>query len=151
MIDDALIKLFVCDFQPFSVLEDEGFKEFVHVLNPAYQLPSRHYISKTAIPALYEECLTAVRDVVSSGTSFCLTTDCWTSINTTSYTAITAHFITENFVMRTVLLECAAFNVSHTSKHLASEIRRISREWGINDKIFLVVSDNAANISSAFT
>ncbi|KAG5858392.1 hypothetical protein JTB14_006425 [Gonioctena quinquepunctata] len=40
-IDDNLMLLFTHDFQPFSVVEDYGFRKFVEALNPSYQLPSR--------------------------------------------------------------------------------------------------------------
>lgn len=29
------------DFQPFSVVEDDGFKNFIKLLDPRYNLPSR--------------------------------------------------------------------------------------------------------------
>lgn len=87
-IDSKLMKLFTLDYQPFRVVEDKGFKEFVHALNLAYKLPSRSFISKTAIPAMYEVCLTKTKELVAAGTSFCITTDCWTSITTTSYMGV---------------------------------------------------------------
>lgn len=40
-IDDKLLKLFYVDCRPFSMVEDEGFKDFVKTLNPTYNLPSR--------------------------------------------------------------------------------------------------------------
>jgi hypothetical protein len=46
-IDGALLKLFTKDYQPFRVVEDEGYKEFVKLLNPNYILPNKHSISKT--------------------------------------------------------------------------------------------------------
>lgn len=46
-IDNALMKLFTKDLQPFSVENDVGFKEFVNILNPGYKIPNRHTISKT--------------------------------------------------------------------------------------------------------
>lgn len=145
------MKLFTDDYQPFSVVEDKGFKEFVQALNPAYQLPNRKTISKTLIPALYEECKHSIKLLVSSGKSFCITTDCWTSLNTTSYIAVTAHFINENFQLISILLECSAMTLSHTSENLSYEINKIITEWNIEGKILLAVSDNANNIKSAIT
>lgn len=43
--DDALLNLFTNDFQPFSIVNDWGFRKFVNVLNPSYELPSRVTIS----------------------------------------------------------------------------------------------------------
>lgn len=143
--------MFTDDLQPFSIVEDKGFKEFIQALNPAYELPSRKTISKTFLPALYEECMHNIKLLVSSGKSFCITTDCWTSMNTTSYIAVTAYFIDENFQLISILLECSAMTSSHTSQNLSSEISRIITEWGIEGKIFLAVSDNANNIKNAIT
>ncbi|KAG8228805.1 hypothetical protein J437_LFUL008726 [Ladona fulva] len=66
VIDEKLLMLFVKDLQPFSIVEDCGFKNFIHALNPAYQLPSRQTISRTLLPALYEECLCDTREIVKS-------------------------------------------------------------------------------------
>lgn len=86
-IDCALLKMFYNDFQPFSIVEDRGFREFVSELNPGYQLPSRTVISKTLIPAIYEECQNKTKELVARAKTFCLTTDSWSSINVVSYIA----------------------------------------------------------------
>jgi hypothetical protein len=83
------------DFQPFRVVEDTGFQQFVSALNPAYALPSKHTISKTIIPAMYEEWLHKMKEIVETGRKCCVTTDCWTSLNTTSYIGVTAHFLND--------------------------------------------------------
>lgn len=44
--------MIILDYQPFSIIEDKGFKQFVKALNPSCDLPSRHTISKTLIPAI---------------------------------------------------------------------------------------------------
>lgn len=40
-------------------------------------------------------------------------------------------------------------DTNHTSQNLALEIRRIANEWNIENKIILVVSDNASNVKNA--
>lgn len=41
MLDEAVANLIVKDSQPFSVVEDEGFRELIHLLDPTYVLPTR--------------------------------------------------------------------------------------------------------------
>ena len=74
------MKLFTKYFQPFSIVDDEGFKNFVKFLNPSYKLPDRQTISKINIPALYQKILNETKELISKeAISGCLTTDCWTS------------------------------------------------------------------------
>jgi hypothetical protein len=62
---------------------------------------------------------------------------------------VTVHFLDENFKMQSVLLTCSIFDKSHMSDNLAKELLTIAKDWTIEGKIVLAVSDNAANIKSA--
>lgn len=151
-LDDSLLKLIYLDCQPFSITENEGFKQFVNLLNPAYKLPSRHKLSKTSLPFAYEKLFNETKlKVQEEALSVCLTTDCWTSINNTSFLAVTAHYVDPNFNLKSVLLQCAPFTEKHTSLNLSIIIQSIIDEWQLKDKIVLVVSDNAANIKGAIS
>ena len=46
-ITDALIKLIVKDLQPVYMVEREGFREFLNVLEPRYTLVSRKHLQQT--------------------------------------------------------------------------------------------------------
>ena len=57
-MDEALVNMVVNDSQPFSIVEDVGFKELIHALDPTYILPTRQVCmcdSLTTVPV----CLTA--------------------------------------------------------------------------------------------
>lgn len=148
-IDRELLKLFYYDYQPFRVVDDKGFRGFVKALNPSYDLPNRQSISKTQIPALYEQCLTNCKEIINSVGNVSLTTDCWTSMNNDSFMGVTIHFIDDNFKFQSMLLSCSTFNEAHTSNNLSEELRQITTNWKVEKKILLAVSDNAANIKSA--
>lgn len=150
-LDQSLLKLFVKDFQPFKIVEDSGFKEFVKALNPNYEVLNGHKISKEYVPAMYEKCLGEIKDLVSTIESACLTTDCWTSRNNESFMAITIHFIDTEFTLKSVLLGCHSFNSSHTGYNLRQEIKNVLESWNLNNKIKFAVSDNASNIKNALS
>lgn len=40
-MDEALVAMIIEDTQPFSIVEDQGFRKFVKALNPNYNLPTR--------------------------------------------------------------------------------------------------------------
>lgn len=148
-IDQAFLKLFYKDFQPFSIVEDTGFCEFVHFLNPSYEIPTRKTISQNLIPATYEKCRAVVLEAIKTVNKICLTVDSWTSSINEGYLAVTGHYITDDFVLNSVLLDCLLIEGSHTSEHLASEILKIINKYGISNKVQVIVTDNAANMVAA--
>lgn len=150
MLDNALLNMIVTDFQPFKVVEDKGFKQFIHLLNPNYSLPTRQAMSKTLIPLEYQKCVSGVKELIEKEVdSVCLTTDCWTSRCNESYIAVTAHFVNKEFILKSVLLECSEITERHTSENLSNEIKGIITKWQLDGKVVLVVSDNAGNIKNA--
>lgn len=65
--------------------------------------------------------------------------------------AVTAHFIDDDVEFESVLLECALLKGNRTSISLANALTRVTDEFGLINKVSLVVSDNAANIKGAVT
>nr|CAI5851085.1 unnamed protein product [Callosobruchus analis] len=62
-ITEELMLLFTHDLQPFSVVEDYGFRRFVGILNPSYQLPSRKTVTNTLLPAKYQEVYSDTKNI----------------------------------------------------------------------------------------
>lgn len=147
-LDEALVKMIACDYQPFSIIEDKGFKEFSKILDPSYTLPSRKTLSQALLPKMYRKLRAELFEKIKSAPAVCLTTDCWTSVTTTSYMSVTCHYV-QDFVMTSHLLDCFVLTDRHTSAHLASELKRVSTEWGVSDKVVACVTDNASNIVAA--
>lgn len=147
-VDEELAKMIARDFQPVSIVEDKGFKAFVHALNPMYVPPSRQTLSQTIIPRLYNTEHALWQDKVKKASAVCLTTDCWTSRTRCSNMSLTCHFI-EDFKMTSCLLDCFEFTESHTASDLAEELLRVAKEWHVDDKVVCCVTHNAANVIEA--
>lgn len=149
-IDSLILKMMYVDLQPFSIVEDKGFRELVHELNPAYQIPSRKIFSKTLLPAKFEELSTVIREELRSGLSFCATSDCWSSTTAKSFIAVTVHFLTEDFQQKSVLLSCREIKERHTAENLGQTIKEILEEWNVPiEKVNFFVTDNASNAENA--
>lgn len=149
-LDNKLLEMIVIDVQPFSIVENPGFRRFCDSLNPSYSLPSRKTLSKTLLPAKYLEVLNNTKQMVAkSAISVTLTTDLWTSRNSDSFMGVTAHFIDETFEIKSILLDVCLFEGSHTSINIASELNRLVQEWELQDNVLLAVTDNANNVKKA--
>jgi hypothetical protein len=129
---DALMLLFIKDFQPFLVVEDKGFRKFVSTLNPAYQLPSRKHILNTMLTAEYQKCENDVKKRFNAVKAACLTVDGWTSRGQEGYFAITAHYIDDNFESKSALLQYRVFPGPHTRANISQDLQRVISQWNLN-------------------
>ena len=60
------------DFQPFSIIEDEGFKLLLNVMDQRYKVPSRKYFSERIIPKMYKDVHRKVKTCIQSATFLAL-------------------------------------------------------------------------------
>ena len=90
------------DMQPFSVVEDAGFRHMIKV--PRYNIPARKHFSNTVIPELYEQTRQGIVQELSNTAYVALTTDGWTSRATESYLTVTAHYITSEWEIKSSVL-----------------------------------------------
>ncbi|CAG4952924.1 unnamed protein product [Parnassius apollo] len=124
VIDEALLHLFIWDYQPLSIVEDKGFLKYTNALNPSYKAPSRKTISASWIPSASTACREKLmKQVQREAMSVCLTTDTWTSSVNNSYIAITIHYTTSELGFKKVLLECGHYSEKHTGELLASQLK----------------------------
>lgn len=137
------------DIQPLSVVENIGFNDFVKKLNPSYSLPSRYIVTNNLLSAEYKKKYEDIKKRISEGESICLTTDAWTSKANESYISLTAHFISKDWKLNSLFLNCFKTVNDHTAENLKNELLEVVNKWDIQNKISCVVSDNAANILAA--
>ncbi|KAL0808545.1 hypothetical protein ABMA28_012990 [Loxostege sticticalis] len=149
-LDRLLMQLFIFDYQPFSIVQDRGFRAFVAGLNPSYHLPDRKVLSNNLLPALYETCLAQTKEKLEAeADSVCLTTDIWTSSVNDAYLGVTAHYIDKDFNLKSVLLDCVPMSGSHTAENIKSIVIRILQDFKLKEKVLIMVTDNASNMRSA--
>lgn len=150
-ITNALVYMLVKDNMPLSTTEKDGFNYFVKRALPLYKAPSRKTITKL-ISSKYDVLSGKIKNKLSSVESITLTTDIWTdTINTKSYLGITVHFLSVcKLNLESVVLGVLELDERHTSENIAKWLDSALQEWGIEKRqIFLVVTDNGANIKSA--
>lgn len=54
------------DDQPFSVVEDIGFRRLILHIEPRYILSSRRYFAETCLPAMYDRVAKHVHELMST-------------------------------------------------------------------------------------
>ena len=141
--------MIVTDLQPASIVEDKGFQDFLKVIDPKYIPPSRRTIMRDHLPNLYDLKKRELHERMTKSEYCSLTTDLWTSRATQGFMTVTCHFLTEDWELKSAVLETVHVDEAHTADNLASILTRITDEWNITDKVCCVTTDNAANIVAA--
>lgn len=140
--------MIVRDLQPLSIVEDEGFQGFVRALDPSYELPSRKQMAETYMVNMFDECKGKVRESLQNAPSVVLTTDMWTTESTKVHMTVTSHVI-QNWQLRELVLETHSSSGKPTADNISSELKRMSDEWGISEKVVAVLTDNSENMIAA--
>lgn len=141
----SLAKMCIKDNRPFSIVEDEGFSEFVWDLNPRFKLPTRWTVARDCLKVYTDEAK-MIKNLLK-GQRVSLTTDTWTSAQNINYMCLTAHWVDDNWKLVKKIL-----NFSQISNHKGETIGKLVYaclvKWGI-DKIFTVTVDNASSNDGA--
>lgn len=149
---NAITKFLAFGMQPYSLVDDEQFRQLVKTLNPRYIMPGRKYFSNTAVPKLYLEAVEKLKGILpkSGNEHLSITCDCWTSLAGQPYLAITAHFIDSDWNLYSVCLNCCYFDENHTAENIQNMVKAKLEEWGLPLKsIISCTTDNGANVVSA--
>lgn len=121
----------------------------VKTLDKRYVLPSRHYFSRVAVPALYDKHRKVANQVVAAD-FFATTTDLWSSRTMEPYMSLTIHYIDPDFNLTTKCLQTAFIPQDHTGQNIADGLREAMAEWSLEEeKLVCMTTDNAANIRLA--
>lgn len=150
MLTTKMRKFMAKNYEPFSLVENEHFRELVSALNPSYNIPSSKTLKKD-MEIVYEQKCKEIRDIVSKpGQQICaVTTDIWTSNSKDSYISLTVSMIDEAWEMTSKCLEVKSCPGSHTADNLKGKLRELEKDWGIVESNVAVVRDSGANIKKA--
>ena len=92
-----LARIVIIDELPFKYVEHEGFKDFCHIMQPKFIIPSLYTVARDCF-SLYAKDKNQLKNYFKKlPTKVCLTTDAWTSIQNLSYMCLTAHFIDDDW------------------------------------------------------
>lgn len=131
-LDEALVNMLVKDSQPFSIVDDCGFKEFVALLDPTYTLPSKQTLKDMVIQR-YKGQMSKIKAHIEDGDS---DLDCW-YMDRRQY--VSWRYVDETIRRPTMLLGVAYLPEALTGGRIAAGTRSLMKEWGIEGKVALLI------------
>lgn len=169
LYNGKLAKMLALDNLPFSLVEGEGFLEFVETLCPKWKVPSQAYFSAVGVPEMHRTMLALVGSALMETAvhTIHLTTCMWNSGPDTDKVCITAHWVTFKTFDSRARTNCttkegirqhatlAVFTIdkTYTALKILDEFNARVFEWlqprGL--KIGFVATDNSSHIIRAMS
>uniref|UniRef100_A0A096M0C2 Uncharacterized protein n=1 Tax=Poecilia formosa TaxID=48698 RepID=A0A096M0C2_POEFO len=123
--------------QPFSVVEDGGFRNLMNHLSPQYNVLSLRYFSDVALPEFFRHICSLLK---ADAKTLCFTTHNWIS---------DVSLMCMLWAMdwrHQVLLQCKELLGSHTAANLSAEFKAMLDLWEIcHARVHVVLQDNDRN------
>ena len=146
-LDSAIEEFIIDSMQPLSTVEGAKFIKMMTINTPNYKVPSRTTLT-SRLRKRYKDMTSQLIENLVTLDHCAITHDAWTSLTVQSYCAITLHFITHDWKLKSLCLEVKELPESHTSENLAQSLRDAQKNWKFPNPI--AVTDNAANEKKAF-
>ena len=144
------------DNHSFRSVDGRGFKALVNNLDPRITIKSRHSYSRDRLESLYQEVKVQVDEELNKSikmlTGIAFTSDMWTSRNNQAYMSITAHFINQDWKLKSFLVGMKPFDGSHTGAALAVEMDASVDKLELQENVMTqrwCVTDRGANVLMA--
>lgn len=149
-ITQAILFMICKDYQPISIVENEGFRHLLETIAPLYPIPSRKTLTNL-LETKYDIVSNLVKTEIAKLQSYSITTDIWTdSQQSRSFLGLTFHFLNSSNKITCFNMGVIQLYERHTSDYLVSELNELFAAWGIKkDSVTVAVSDGALNITKA--
>jgi len=119
---------------------------------PRYQLPSRSYFNRVAIPTMVAEVKSEIdRQIQSKDLSyFSGTTDLWTSTAGDPYFTYTCHFIDSQWEMQSFCLQTHYISQDHTGENIKEALSATLLQCHLDQSQQVgITTDSGSNVKSA--
>lgn len=77
VITEAIVKMIVTDLQPVSMVENQGFRELLQLLEPRYSPECQHYVQNLLLSAYTYQAQLATHQALASAHALSLSLDLW--------------------------------------------------------------------------
>lgn len=137
------------DLQPLYVVQSPSFRKLINELDPGFVIPDEKGIKKIITNSYKSTLPTLIEKIGVEAKSVSLTTDMWTAKSGQGFIGVTCSYIDSNFVLNEITLTVNHIRYPHTAQHIAESLEETLEEWKLREKVFIITTDNAANMKKA--
>jgi hypothetical protein len=145
----VVLAFIIANHLPFQLVERESFRAMIQALAPMPYSISASTLSRELHKSFSIEkhkLATELQHHIFNGGRISLTTDTWSARNYTEHSAITAHWINDNWQQNSRLLDVKHLKEPiHSGEYLSEQLLAATEDYGITNAIFTITRDNATN------
>ena len=169
-----LVSMLVKCMLPISIVENQSFRENINYLDPSFSMPTRTTIKNTVLPQLKNSCQIKIKNIIKSIPSISTSMDAWTDAAIRPFNGFVAQGIDYDWNLHTIPIafdyidgEFGIFFIHvyvhiykffvllmnlgrHTGKNIKKEYDDVMKFYDLSNKVFKVITDQAANMRNAF-
>ena len=138
----------------FHFFESKPFVKIPKTLNSLYILPGRKYFYKYSVPKSFIEIKKKRKSDIclANNNNMSMNTDCWTSVSSVPFTAVMAHYIDNNWKLKSPCLCCMHFDDDYTAENINEILQEKLSKWNFNiNNLCSCTTDSGENILKAIT
>lgn len=139
--DQLILNFIIHGNHPFSIVDEEHFKNLIKELKPAYKMLSRTQLSVNIQNFFKEKQEHLIEFLKTVPTKIALTLDFWTSVTNKPYMVITAHFMLET-KLSAIILEFVLLPYPHSSGEILYKLVEILEYYSIDKRVTSITTDN---------
>ena len=137
------------DLQPLYVVQSPSFRKLINELDSGFIMPDKKGIKKVIADTYNSTMPALIEKIRVESKSVSLTTDMWTSRSGQGYIGITCSYIDSKFTLHEITLTVNYVRYPHTAEHITESLEEILEDWKLREKVFVITTDNAANMKKA--
>ncbi|XP_073344212.1 LOW QUALITY PROTEIN: uncharacterized protein [Pagrus major] len=133
-ITSKVMEFIALDDQPFSVVEDVGFRSLMKFMEPRYTLPSRRHFAEVFLPEIHNIVATHIHELLARDiAAISFTTDIWSSdVSPVSMLSLTAQRIDKDFNLIKAVLHSQEFTGTHSASAISGAFETMFQTWKID-------------------
>ncbi|CAB4413278.1 unnamed protein product [Rhizophagus irregularis] len=136
-----IIRWIVKNDLPFTCVESEDFRNMISLLRKDAFIPSADTIKNYIMTSFNDN----QKKLLLFYSKISFTIDAWTSSNNFSFLGITAHWVTENWKLKSFLLDFIKLEGPHSGANIKDAFLKSLKNFNIESKILGVTTDNASS------
>ena len=130
---------------PYSFFDDIMTQNCFQLITKNVKMPKRKSL-KIKVLEHFAKMKTNLKKILDANSSkFSFTIDGWSGINGKSYYSVTVHFIDEDWILQSIVLDFIPSKGKHTGAHIAKIFLKSLKSFSLKTKIQGITVDNTAS------